>query len=189
MTRDRLTVEKLGRDALDVRELKRGGLLEGGWIPVQAPFRWPRIEAMRVSRHRILLQLRDRSVPQSIRVSWTPCNFGGERPWLHCPYCGRRAARLFRGLAGYCCRACCGNPIYESQRRSRKARAHLQAYRLRQRLGGSRPVVDDIPPRPRGMKRKTYGRLCARIMRLERPLVGSSVTRHAPAWIPPLLLF
>jgi hypothetical protein len=33
----------------------------------------------------ILLELRGRSVPQSIRVSWTPCKFGGIRPWLHCP--------------------------------------------------------------------------------------------------------
>jgi hypothetical protein len=89
-------------------------------------------------------------------------------------------------MTGYCCRVCCGNPIYESQRRSTKARAYLQAYRLRARLGGSRPVVDKIPPRPPGMKRLTYQRLCARIMRLERPLVGSRVTRHAPSWIPPL---
>jgi hypothetical protein len=90
-------------------------------------------------------------------------------------------------MSGYCCRACCGNPVYESQRRSRKARAWLQAYRLRSRLGGSRPVVDEIPPRPPGMKRLTYQRLCARIVRLERPLVGSRVTRHAPSWIPPLI--
>jgi hypothetical protein len=95
-------------------------------------------------------------------------------------------ARLFRGLGGYFCRACCGNPIYESQRRSTKGRAYLQAYRLRARLGGSRPVVDEIPSRPRGMKRITYERLCARIKRLERPLVGSRVLRYAPKWIPPL---
>jgi hypothetical protein len=186
MNHNRLTVEKLVRDALDVRELNRAGLLLASWIAVQAPFRWPRIATMHVARHRIQIELHNQSVPQSIRVSWTRCHFGGARAWLHCPYCDRRVARLFSGIAGYCCRACCGNPIYESQRRSRKARAYLQAYRLRQRLGGSRPVVDDIPPRPPGMKRETYERLCARIMRLERPLAGSGVTRHAPAWIPPL---
>jgi hypothetical protein len=111
VTRNRLTVEELAKDALDVRELHQ-------------------------------------SVPQGIRVSWTRCHFGGFRPWLHCPHCERRVARLFKGFAGYCCRACCGNPIYETQRRSRKGRAYLQAYRIRQRLGGSRPVVDAIPPRP-----------------------------------------
>jgi len=34
------------------------------------------------------------------------------------------------------------------------------------------------------MKLKTYERLCVRIKRLERPLVG--VARHAPRWIAPL---
>ena len=188
MTHHRLTVEKLGRDAIDVGELKRAGLLTGAWIEVRPSLRWPKIVTMRLARYRIQIELRHQATPQGIRVSWTPCHFGGDRPWLHCPHCDRRVARLFRGLAGYFCRPCCGNPIYESQRRSTKARAYLQAYRLRERLGGSRPVVDAIPLRPRGMKQKTYERLCARIMQLERPLAGSRVTRHAPAWIPPLLL-
>ena len=184
---DRVTIERLGRDALDVRELNRAKLLAGEWLALQQEFRWPRITMMRLSRYRIVLELRNQLTPQGIRVSWTRCHFGGTRPWLHCPFCQRRVARLFRGLGGYCCRACCGNPIYESQRRSKKARAYLQAYRLRARLGGSRPVQDAIPARPRGMKRKTYERLCARIMQLERPLVGSRVTRNAPTWIPPLV--
>jgi len=63
-----------------------------------------------------------------------------------------------------------------------KARAYLKAYRVRQRLGGSRPVLDPVPPRPYRMKRKTYARLCERIRRLEQPLVGSRVLRHAPLW-------
>jgi hypothetical protein len=32
------------------------------------------------------------------------CHFGGFRPWLHCPHCERRVARLFKGFAGYFCR-------------------------------------------------------------------------------------
>jgi hypothetical protein len=188
MAHERLTVETLGRDALDVRELNRAGLLAGDWVTLRQPFRWPGIMAMNIARYRVQLLLRGHSAPQNIQVSWTPCHFGGLRPWLHCPHCHQRVARLFRGLGGYFCRACCGNPIYESQRRSTKARAYLQAYRLRARLGGSRPVVDEIPSRPRGMKRITYERLCARIVRLERPLIGSRVLRYAPKWIPPLAI-
>ncbi|MGB8307205.1 MAG: hypothetical protein WCE36_25540 [Pseudolabrys sp.] len=93
-----------------------------------------------------------------------------------------KLARLFKGLGGYYCRDCCGKPPYEFQRRSKKARYYLQAYRLRQRLGGSRPVVDPVPARPYGMRRKTYARICERIKRLEQPLVGSRVVRHAPQW-------
>jgi hypothetical protein len=70
--------------------------------------------------------------------------------------------------------------------RSKKARAYLQAYRLRQSLGGSRPVLDPVPERPYGMKRRTYSRLCMRIERLERPLIGSRLTRRGPILIAPL---
>ncbi len=181
-----LTVEKLANDTIDVRELHRAGLLAGDWVTLRPSFRWPSIATMRVARYRILLELRNQPIPQGIQVSWTRCHYGGVRPWLHCSYCERRVMRLFKGLGGYCCRVCYGSPIYESQRRSAKARAYLQAYRLRQRLGGSRPVVDAIPPRPPGMTRKSYARLCVRVERLERPLVGSRVLRYAPRWIAPL---
>ena len=184
-----LTVEKLANDTIDVRELHRAELLAGDWVTLRPSLRWPRIATMHVARYRILVELRNQSVPQSIRVSWTRCHFGGVRPWLHCPHCERRVARLFKGFGGYFCRACCGNPVYESQRRSAKARAWLQAYRLRQRLGGSRPVVDAIPPRPPGMGQKTYARLRERVERLERPLVGSRVLRYAPRWIAPLAYY
>jgi hypothetical protein len=184
--RDRLTVEKLAADCLDVRELQRHGLFRDSWVKLWPQFRWPAIEEMRVARYLIQLELRNQVVPQQIRVSWTRCNYGGARPWLHCPHCNRRVAILLKGMGGYYCRACIGNPIYESQRRSKKARAYLQAYRLRQRLGGSRPALDPVPARPYCMKRKTYRRLCARIERLERPLIGSRIPRRAPLWIRPL---
>ena len=131
MTRNRLTVEELAKDTLDVRELNRAGLLTDDWITLRPSLRWPGIATMRLARYRILLELRNQSVPQGIRVSWTRCHFGGFRPWLHCPHCERRVARLFKGLGRLFLSGLLGNPIYESQRRSRKARAYLQAYRLR----------------------------------------------------------
>jgi hypothetical protein len=82
---------------------------------------------------------------------------------------------MFKGMGGYFCRACIGNPIYESQRRSKKARIYLKAYRLRQQLGGSRPVPDPIPERPYRMKRVTYRRLCSRIERLGSRLIKSTI--------------
>jgi hypothetical protein len=182
----RVTVEKLAVECFDVRELQRAHVFRDSWVTLRPSPRWPRIETMRLARHMIQLELRNQVVPQQIRVSWTHCYFGGLRPWLHCPHCQRRVARLFNGFTGFFCRACVGNPIYESERRSKKARAYLQAYRLRQRLGGSRPVLDPLPPRPYRMKRKTYSRLCARIEALEQPLAGSRVVARAPRWIMPL---
>ena len=189
VTRNTLTVEKLATEAIDVREIHRAGLLAGAWHTLKPSFRWPSIATMHVARFRIVLELQNQSVPQNIRVEWTPCHYGGLRPWLHCSHCNIRTAKLFKGLGGYWCRKCLGNPIYESQRRSGKARAYLQAYRIRQRLGGSRPVVDAIPPRPPGMARKTYARLRLRIERIERPLIGSRVLRYAPRWIAPLVCY
>jgi len=183
----RLTVEKLGDDAIDVRELQRIGIFRGDWVTFQPGLRWPDIVQMRAARYLIQLYLHNQSMPQQVRVTWTRCNFGGARPWMHCPHCHRRIARLFKGLSGYFCRACLGNPIYESQRRNRKSRAYLRAYRLRQQLGGSRPVVDAVPLRPFRMKRRRYGKLIARIERLESDLIGSRVLRHAPDWILPLV--
>jgi hypothetical protein len=58
---------------------------------------------------------------------------------------------------------------------------------LRQRLGGSRPVIDRIPPRPYRMKRRRYRKLVARIEFLERSLTGSRVLQHAPQFILPLV--
>src|SRR5215813_12442275 len=33
---------------------------------------------------------------QSLAVDWTPCRFGGERPWFLCD-CGRRVMALYAG--------------------------------------------------------------------------------------------
>ena len=101
-----LTVEKLANDTIDVRELHRAGLLVGEWATLRPSFRWPSIATMRVARYRILVELRNQSAPQGIRVSWTRCHYGGFRPWLNCSYCERRVVRLFKGFGGYCCRVC-----------------------------------------------------------------------------------
>jgi hypothetical protein len=52
----------VARDALDVRELNRAGLLTGDWITLLPSLRWPRIATMRLARYRILLELRKQSI-------------------------------------------------------------------------------------------------------------------------------
>jgi Transposase domain (DUF772) len=68
---DRLTIEKLAHDCLDVRFLNRKGYLDGSWVTIGATLMWPRIARLRIARYLIILDIRDRSVPQQIRVSWT----------------------------------------------------------------------------------------------------------------------
>lgn len=183
---ERTTVEKLAVDCIDVRGLQRRGCLNGRRLPGWAEFIGPSIERIRFDRYWIYIESRNQVTAQRIEISWTRCHFGGGRPWMHCPHCRRRVARLFKGLSGYYCRECVGQPPYESQLRNEKARAYLKAYRLRQRLGGSKPVIHPIPARPWRMQRKTYERIVAEIERLERPLVGSRIVKRAPLWIRPL---
>ena len=166
--RNRLTVEKLGADCLDVRALYRAGIFKDYWVDLpMVSLRWPRIARMRAARYLLQLELRNQVVPQQIRVSWPRCHYGGARPWLHCPFCERRVGRLFKGLGGYFCRPCAGNPIYASQTKSTKGRRHFEACKLRLRLGGSASLTAPFPARPPGMHRQTYARLRHRAEKLE----------------------
>ena len=161
------TIEKLAHDCLDVRELRRKGLFSGDWVSFRPMLRWPAIALVRVVRYAIQLDLRGQTIPQRIRVSWTRVHFGGERPWLHCPHCETRVAKLYKGLGGYFCRRCVGNPIYASQALSAQARPHFQACKLRLRLGGEASPTAPLPNRPRRMHRRTYERLKSRLLTLE----------------------
>jgi hypothetical protein len=119
-----------------VRFLKRTGFLDGSWVTIGPSLRWPRIGRMRIARYLIILDLQGRSVPQLIRVSWTKMHLGGQRPWMHCPHCERRVTKLYRGLAGYLCRPCVGNPPYATQLLSEAGRAHFKACKRRLLLEG-----------------------------------------------------
>jgi hypothetical protein len=182
--RPRMTVEKFGDDYLDVKMFKRAGLLRERWVTWSPFLRWPAIEKIHACRWCIRLQLNNGMVEQNIPVSWTGCHFGGSRPWLHCR-CGRRVARLFKGLAGYYCRPCVGNPIYASQTKSTQGRRHFQACKLRLLLDGVASLTAPFPARPRGMHRKTYARLRRRAEKLEEGL--SLHLRHKPTGYPSLV--
>jgi hypothetical protein len=166
---DRLTVEKISLDCLDVHELNHAAIFGNTWITLRPSLRWPRIVQMRAARYLIELELRNQAVHQQIRVSWTRCQYGGARPWLHCPNCQRRVAKLVRSLAGYCCRMCVGNPIYASQGKSTQARRHFEACKLRLRLGGIASLAAPFPKRPQGMHQRTYARLRRRAETLNPP--------------------
>ena len=43
---------------------------------------------------------------QRIAIAWTPCRFGGKRPWFQCGCCGRRVVRLYIVQAVFACRHC-----------------------------------------------------------------------------------
>lgn len=162
-----LTVEKAATDCLDILDLKRRGLLRNRASPVVQGFRWPRIAALQADRNWIQLRMSGGASTQRIRVTWTLCNFGGERPWLHCPHCQSKRQRLFRGMGGYFCLVCIGNIPYASQTKSRESRAHYAATKLRLRIGTDAGLSGGQPARPKGMHRRTYRRVLQKLAGLE----------------------
>jgi hypothetical protein len=117
---------------------------------------------------KVILTYRHRSGPgeewqdvqQPVSLSWTACNFGGERPWFVCPgaACGRKVAILYGPGRYFLCRHCC-DLTYESQRENEMHRALRRAQTIRERLGGSANMRKPFPERPKGMHHETYWRL------------------------------
>ena len=94
--------------SLDVRVLKRAGLIG--------------------PRQEVLEGIAD--------IAWTPCNFGGFRPWFLCPgsECGKRVAILYLSEPGHLlCRHCC-ELTYASQHVGELGRAELRVKKAEARL-------------------------------------------------------
>lgn len=124
------------------------------------------------------------SVRYSVPTLWTPCRFGGQRPWLFCPRCGRRVVKLFLYGRYFCCRDCHGL-AYESQRADAGERAVRRATKIRQLLGGSSDLVAPFPEKPPGMRWRTYDRLVAVAMVAEHEaaVTCSAWTASAEQWL------
>ncbi|MBA2713411.1 MAG: hypothetical protein H0U55_07655 [Rubrobacteraceae bacterium] len=158
--------------SVDVRDLHREGLLKPGrWFSL----RWSRAGRETGSirgavegngrPERVLLFYRHRrgqggeweDVQEPVPLTWTACNFGGERPWFICPGagCGRRVANLYASGRYFLCRHCY-DLVYESQREGGMYRALHKAQAIRERLGGTANMMEPFPEKPKGMHWKTY---------------------------------
>jgi hypothetical protein len=158
--------------SVDVRYLHREGLLESGrWFSL----RWSRADRETGSigavvegsetPERVILTYRHRrgsgeeweDVRESVPLTWTVCNYGGERPWFTCPgaACGRRVAVLYGPGKYFLCRHCY-DLAYQSQRDNGVYRALHRAQDIRRRLGGSANMMEPFPEKPKGMHWQTY---------------------------------
>lgn len=61
---------------------------------------------------------------QTIKLTWTPCRFGGQRKWFDCPLCHRRVGKLylpnFRPSHAWYCRHCYDLTYVQRQERAMK---------------------------------------------------------------------
>jgi hypothetical protein len=112
-------------------------------------------------------------VEEPIALTWTPCRYGGQRPWFICPgvvngrVCGRRVAILYGAGRYFLCRNCY-DLAYESQREDLPTRLISKAQKIRRRLGGSASSVEPFPSKPKGMHWRTYSRLYLKVRTAER---------------------
>jgi len=91
-------------------------------------------------------------------ITWTPCHYGGRRPWFCCPSCGRRAAKLYLRWNHFLCRICNGLS-YESQRENLMERLFRRSDKRKVRLGRETGLIHPLPDRPKGLHRMTWWRL------------------------------
>ena len=106
--------------AFDVRQVARKGLLRPGAFAWQWTSNYgEKVGSVGVrvvdDAQRMILTYQwtphgnePRTVECSFLINCTPCNYGGSRPWLLCPSCGRRCAVVYFGAPGgrYACRRC-----------------------------------------------------------------------------------
>jgi len=123
-------------------------------------------------RYSLTLKYRSRSygedwsdVEQRVAIEWTPCRFGGERPWFVCSvaanrvYCGRSVTKLYGAGRLFACRHCY-RLAYASQQESAHRRGLGKSQKIRMRLGGSPNMLEEFPDKPKGMHWRTYERWC-----------------------------
>jgi len=98
-------------------------------------------------------------IKEQVPLTWTPCNYGGQRPWFICPIigCGHRVAVLYGAGRYFACRHCY-DLTYASQQEQAYERAMRKSHKFIKRLGGD-PDDDYWPDKPRHMHWKTYNRL------------------------------
>ncbi len=114
-----------------------------------------------------------RIVDQHIRLTSTPCNFGGRRLWLQCPKCDRRIGVLNLTAHGWFCGRC-AKIRYSSQLEDRTARLVRRRRKIRRRLNASENLLVPLEfIKPKGMHWETYIELFATEYRLRAAWLGA----------------
>ena len=111
-----------------------------------------------------------------IEISYSSCNYGGQRSWLVCPIpsCNKRAGVLFVYQGYFICRRCTGL-LYSSQHATANWRATERMWKMRAKHGIKRG--DLRPPytiaRPKGKHHLTHQRDIERLEHLEDKAWGA----------------
>ncbi len=165
--RERVLVENCL--TMDASFLRRIGCFEG---ITRKQLSWSRNDKVSATGHidvTLFPKERPRAVvkldglpPQTIRLTHTRPNLGGQRWWLICPVTGRRCRTLYLPPGGdrFLGRQA-ANIAYRSSGLGYAERIRWRAQQLRDLLPGA--MADSYPARPKGMHRRTYDRIVNRL--------------------------
>lgn len=177
---------------LDIRNLKRDGLLRPGLWAGSWQWRWGNTQKpVAVALYRVEAQeeaalLRIESVtrfdymgkPVSTRghtihlITSTP-PYGGRRWWFICPRTGRRAMKLHLPYGAHEFASRHAYRLgYAVQRESARDRAYRKARKARHRIGGSDNLAAPMPRKPKWMRWPTYWKHVETCRHLEGQTLG-----------------
>jgi hypothetical protein len=137
---------------VDLRDLKAHGWFL--WVPGGHAFR---IE------DRLVIDWHGKRF--AVPMTQTEPHYGGQRFWFCCARCGRRARIVYS--PEFNCRRC-SKLLHLSTRQSKTDRAISRAVEIRRSLGGSGSLLEPFPPRPAGMRRRSWLRLWSTCQRYEQ---------------------
>ncbi len=150
---------------VDLRLLRRKGALADGCVSVLQWFRKSRYIGevqVTVAEDQIILeyqaQIPTQHITQSVNLTYTPCYFGGVRPWMLCPGCHRRVLILYAGSTCFRCRHCF-KLTYSSRNEGKLDLLLRRIWKVRSKLGTTADLTVPIAPRPKGMHHTTYDQL------------------------------
>jgi len=117
---------------------------------------------------------------QTVMLLVTRPHLGGIRLWFVCPVTTKRTRILYLpdGRKQFASREA-HNLAYRSQAESNLFRMITQAQNIRARLNGDLSIHGPFPPRPRGMHQRTYDRLRAKALTIERCALKALSNRTA----------
>ena len=145
--------------ALRTRDLSRFMLGWCGKTLVDLRCRGKVVDSVEVDIHPdqlVLTYTYDQSekIADPIPIEYSPCHFGGRRPWFICPTCKKRKTVLFCWRYFRC--ATCLGLSYASLQEIKADRPLNRLMRQRRKLGGSGALFEPFPPKPKGMRWDTY---------------------------------
>ncbi len=156
MTNSKRTTNRMNQ--LDIRKIARAGSLEVGLYSRTAHVELHAATDRVTLNYRCENQFREsQEYRYAVAIEWTPCNYGGKRPWWTCPDCGKRVAILYGGRK-FACRHC-QSLTYKSTRTAPGSEHYARANKVRMKLGWGGGVASPMGDRPKGMHARTYLRL------------------------------